>query len=49
MKLLCLNAQEVLVVKKLLEKEMREGQLCEDEQTLGQRIAEFINELEGDF
>jgi hypothetical protein len=46
---LSLNFKEVTVVKKLLEKEMREGKLYEDEQALGERIVKFINDLEGDF
>jgi len=48
--LLCLDAKEVIVVKKLLEHEMREfARLYEDEQALSERIAKYLNELEADF
>lgn len=46
---LILDFPEVIVVKKILEKMMREDKLYEDEQKLGEKIAKYLNEQEGKF
>lgn len=46
---LSLTIQEVIIVRKMIEANIRKGEVYQDELDLGAKIQKFINEQEGHF